>query len=284
MFVVFGRASSAASDNADAVSDSRPAATLSVDANGSSSPSVLVPTPSVSTNAARGHQSAASPMPSATAKSTPKAVATVPANLAGKLKHLPSGTTQVVIVHAPNTTTTYAKLETFTKSGGVWKTQFASMTARVGRDGVGTKAQEGVPITPIGMFSFGDTMYGAKANPGVHFKWHHLVTDDWWAENSDLANYNTFVHGSDPGGPSEALWQTIPAYNYFAVITYNMPPNVSKPVPGAGSGIFLHVATSNPTAGCVSLQSSDLVKVLTWLDPAKHPRIVISTDSGLSQF
>jgi L,D-peptidoglycan transpeptidase YkuD (ErfK/YbiS/YcfS/YnhG family) len=207
-----------------------------------------------------------------------------PAALAARLKTLPASTTQVVIVHAASSATTYATLETFTKVGARWLPTFGAMTARVGKDGIGTKTKEGVPITPIGMFSFGPTMYGVSANPGVHYQWHHLVTNDWWDEMVGSPTYNTFQHGSDPGGASEALWKTVPAYDYFAVITYNMPPNVAKPVDGAGSGIFLHVATSGPTAGCVSLPTADLVKVLTWLDPARNPRIVISLDSGLGNF
>jgi len=196
----------------------------------------------------------------------------------------PASTTQLVIVHAASSATTYATLETFNKVGGQWKPAFGAMTARVGKDGIGTKTKEGVPITPIGTFSFGPTMYGVSANPGVHYQWHHLVTNDWWDEMVGSPTYNTFQHGSDPGGASEALWKTVPAYDYFAVITYNMPPNVAKPVDGAGSGIFLHVATSGPTAGCVSLPAADLVKVLTWLDPARNPRIVITLDSGLRNF
>jgi L,D-peptidoglycan transpeptidase YkuD (ErfK/YbiS/YcfS/YnhG family) len=106
------------------------------------------------------------------------------------------------------------------------------------------------------------------------------VTNDWWDENPSSSAYNTFVHGSDPGGASEALWQTLPAYNYFAVITFNMP----NPKPGGGSGIFLHVATSGPTAGCVSLPTADLLSVLKWLKPSANPRIVISLDGDLANF
>jgi L,D-peptidoglycan transpeptidase YkuD (ErfK/YbiS/YcfS/YnhG family) len=134
------------------------------------------------------------------------------------------------------------------------------------------------------MYSFGATMYGTDANPGVKYAWHQLATEDWWDENPGSTQYNNFVHGNNPGGASEALWTIVPAYDYLAVITYNMPPNVAKPVPGAGSGIFLHVATSGPTAGCVSLPKSELVQVLTWLDPAKNPRIVISTDADLDNY
>jgi L,D-peptidoglycan transpeptidase YkuD (ErfK/YbiS/YcfS/YnhG family) len=64
------------------------------------------------------------------------------------------------------------------------------------------------------------------------------------------------------------------------VIEYNMSPAV----PGAGSGIFLHVSTTGPTAGCVSLSESDLLQVLRWLDPSQHPRIVLSPDEVLDRY
>jgi L,D-peptidoglycan transpeptidase YkuD (ErfK/YbiS/YcfS/YnhG family) len=30
-----------------------------------------------------------------------------------------------------------------------------------------------------------------------------------------------------------------------------------------------------PTAGCVSIPADQLVRIMRWLDPAKHPRILI---------
>jgi L,D-peptidoglycan transpeptidase YkuD (ErfK/YbiS/YcfS/YnhG family) len=224
------------------------------------------------------------PRPSATKpvpqSSKPLPSTTSPLNLASRLKTLPAKTSQVVIVHASSSSTTYATLETFTKVGGVWRAQFGKMTARVGKDGIGSQAREGVPMTPEGVYGFGATMYGVKTDPGVHYTWHHLVANDWWDESPSSPTYNMFVHGSDPGGASEALWKTVPAYNYFAVIKFNMP----DPVSGGGSGIFLHVATSGPTAGCVSLPTADLLKVLTWLNPAMNPRIAIALDGDLKNY
>jgi L,D-peptidoglycan transpeptidase YkuD (ErfK/YbiS/YcfS/YnhG family) len=203
-----------------------------------------------------------------------------PDNLASRLRTLPSDTTQVLVVHAASASSTTATLEAFTRDPIGWAPAFPAMPARVGSQGIGSKTQEGVPITPVGMFGFGPTMYGVSPDPGVHYTWHHLVAGDYWDENPASPTYNTFVHGADPGGNSEALWQIIPAYNYFAVIAFNMP----DVVPGKGSGIFLHVGTGGPTAGCVSLASADLVSVLTWLQPSANPRIVISTDAGLANF
>jgi L,D-peptidoglycan transpeptidase YkuD (ErfK/YbiS/YcfS/YnhG family) len=63
----------------------------------------------------------------------------------------------------------------------------------------------------------------------------------------------------------------VPAYNYGAVIAYNAARS-----PGLGSAIFLHVDTGGSTAGCVSLPQSELVTVLTWLNPADNPVIQIT--------
>jgi L,D-peptidoglycan transpeptidase YkuD (ErfK/YbiS/YcfS/YnhG family) len=46
--------------------------------------------------------------------------------------------------------------------------------------------------------------------------------------------------------------------------------------PASASAIFLHVGTGTATAGCVSLPTSELVKVMRWLRPGARPRISIS--------
>lgn len=209
-------------------------------------------------------------------------------NLASQLTTLPPQTTQVIIVHGTGYATTYATLETYAKFGRRWCPVSYPVTARIGQNGFSDNHKEGVPTTPTGVYAIGNTMYGIAANPGVRYPYHQLVTNDWWNENSTSPAYNTFQHTNiNPGGYSEALWQETPAYTHFAVITYNMPPNVPAPIPDAGSGIFLHqfsTASGNPTAGCVSLAYIDLIRVLTWLDPAASPRIVLSPTENLSRY
>jgi L,D-peptidoglycan transpeptidase YkuD (ErfK/YbiS/YcfS/YnhG family) len=204
----------------------------------------------------------------------------VPVNLGSKLRTLPAATKQVVIVHAPTAATTSATLETFTNVHGAWYPQFAPMAARIGSQGFSDHHLEAVPTTPTGMYAFGATMYGIQPDPGVRYAYHRIVTNDWWNENPASAAYNTFQHtATNPGGESEALWLQTTAYRYFAFIAYNVPA-----IPGAGSAIFLHVGTGGPTAGCVSLTEANLVKVMTWLDPARQPRIVLSPDAALSRY
>jgi len=120
-------------------------------------------------------------------------------------------------------------------------------------------------------------MYGVNANPGVHYRYHRLVCGDWWDEQSSSPLYNRFVQvpcGERPnfGAFSEALWQTVPQYDYFAVIAYNRHPVVA----GQGSAIFLHVSDGDPTTGCVSLPVADLLRILRALRSTLNPLIFIS--------
>jgi L,D-peptidoglycan transpeptidase YkuD (ErfK/YbiS/YcfS/YnhG family) len=59
---------------------------------------------------------------------------------------------------------------------------------------------------------------------------------------------------------AESLWLESHAYDIIVVIEFNTDPVV----PGAGSAIFLHVASEDfgPTAGCVALRKQDLEAVL----------------------
>ncbi|MET8360661.1 L,D-transpeptidase family protein [Micromonospora sp. NPDC005171] len=209
-------------------------------------------------------------------------------NRASELRTLPAETKQVIIVGATSYTTTYATLEAYVRVRNGWQPAAAKLPARIGSKGFSDNHVEGVPTTPTGVYSIGPTMYGIAADPGVRFPYHRLVSGDWWNENPSSSLYNTFQHSTtNPGGASEALWQEVPAYTHFAVITYNMPPNVPKPVPNAGSGIFLHqfsTTAGNATAGCVSLAHDHLVDVLNWLDPALSPRIVLSPYAQLSRY
>ncbi|WP_116506970.1 L,D-transpeptidase [Micromonospora sp. B006] len=211
-----------------------------------------------------------------------------PSNKASGLRTLPATTWQVVVMTAASWNTSYATLETFAKTDGRWTAVSGALSARIGSQFFSDNHVEGTPTTPTGVYAFGPRMYGIAANPGVRYPYHQVVTDDWWDENPKSSTYNTFRHtATSPGGYSEALWKEKPAYTHFAVVTYNMAPNVPKPVPNAGSGIFLHefsTTPSGPTAGCVSLSHADLVGVLRWLDPAAQPRIVMCPLDSIGRY
>jgi L,D-peptidoglycan transpeptidase YkuD (ErfK/YbiS/YcfS/YnhG family) len=184
---------------------------------------------------------------------------------------------QLITVTASTTRTQNATLEFFVRQGGCFRLAAGPYPALVGLNGLSTHHHEGDDTTPIGLFGIQTTMYGVLANPDVAYRYHRLVCGDWWDEQSSSALYNHFVHvpcGTKPdfGGGSEALWQSVPSYDYFAVIAYNRHPII----PGKGSAIFLHVSTGQATAGCVSLPVADLLRVLRALRPNMNPLINIS--------
>ncbi|WP_433537803.1 L,D-transpeptidase family protein [Micromonospora sp. CA-249363] len=245
--------------------------------------------PSSSPSASRSPSPSASrstkPSPSRSPSRASTSKAATPAaqsNIASRLHTIPASTRQLIVVHSNGYGTSVASLETFEKANGVWRSKFGVMSARIGTKGFSDSHVEGVPTTPTGVYGIGSTMYGVHANPGVKYSYHRLVADDYWDENPSSPTYNSFVHGTNPGGYSEALWQTVPQYNYFAVINYNIP--VRAATPARGSGIFLHVMGSGGTAGCVSLTQSDLLRVLEWLAPDASPRIVMAPSQNLGRY
>ena len=186
---------------------------------------------------------------------------------------------QLITVIAATSSSTTASLELLSRVGGCWHRAAGPYRAFVGLNGLTSHKREGDDTTPMGLFAIQSTMYGVEPNPGVHFPYHHLVCGDWWDEDSRSALYNHFVHvacGVTPhfGGDSEALWRTVPQYEYLAVVSYNRSPVVT----GRGSAIFLHVSKGNPTTGCVSIAKVDLLHVLRTLQPDQHPLIDITTE------
>jgi L,D-peptidoglycan transpeptidase YkuD (ErfK/YbiS/YcfS/YnhG family) len=196
------------------------------------------------------------------------------------------GAQQVILVDAPSASSTTATLSTFENDGNGWRQVFAPMPARDGENGwsVGSQRHEGDGTTPEGIYAIGATMYGTNPNPGTLFPYHQLSCGDWWDEDSSSPLYNTFQHvacGVQPSfeGDSEALWTEGNAYPSMAVINFNTP--ATGPI---GSGIFLHSDLGVPTQGCVSLPYADLIEVLTWLNPASHPVIVMGPDAVIRSF
>ncbi|MFK4246112.1 L,D-transpeptidase [Micromonospora chokoriensis] len=254
-------------------------------APGPTDPASPSPSPSASRSPSPSASQSTKPSPSRSPSRAPTSKAATPpaeSNIASRLHTIPASTRQLIVVYSSGYGTSVASLETFEKVNSVWRSKFGVMSARIGTKGFSDSHVEGVPTTPTGVYGIGSTMYGVHANPGVKYSYHRVVADDYWDENPSSPTYNSFVHGTNPGGYSEALWQTVPQYNYFAVINYNIP--VRAATPARGSGIFLHVMGSGGTAGCVSLAQSDLLRVLEWLAPDASPRIVMAPSQNLGRY
>lgn len=185
---------------------------------------------------------------------------------------------QVVAVTASGYGTSYATLTTFARTARGWRQVHGPWTARIGFNGFAPpgRKREGDGRSPTGVFAV-QFMFGVQPDPGVHFAYRRALTTSWWDDDPASTHYNDWVDSrtADPGRSPEPMRQ-VPSYRYGAVIGYNTARRS-----GLGSAIFLHVAHTGATTGCVSLPEPELLAVLRWLDPAQSPRIVMGTTSAL---
>lgn len=185
-------------------------------------------------------------------------------------------TEQVILVTAANKTTFKGILNVYSKQNGQWRLQLASLPVVLGKNGLG-KTKEGDGLTPLGTYSLG-TAFGTAVKPtGLQVDYQQNTAQDYWIDDVNSTDYNQRV--TEAGNPNKR-WKSYekldnPLYKYGMVINYNINPIVS----GKGSAIFLHKwrAYNKPTDGCIALSETNLLKVLTIIDPTKSPKIRIGT-------
>ncbi len=141
--------------------------------------------------------------------------------------------------------------------------------AAVGRAGVKTDKQEGDGATPAGMHPLVSILYRPDRveAPLSRLPVNPLAPSDGWVDDPADANYNRPVSLPYPAS-AEQMWREDDLYDALVVIGYNLEPVV----PGAGSAIFLHIATPDfaPTAGCVAVQKEALLGLLPLLGPGSQ--------------
>jgi L,D-peptidoglycan transpeptidase YkuD (ErfK/YbiS/YcfS/YnhG family) len=141
-----------------------------------------------------------------------------------------------------------------------------SAPAAAGRAGVKADKREGDGATPAGTFPLVAVLYRRDriAPPTSHLPVRPLAPSDGWVDEPADAQYNRLVQLPYPAS-AEQMWRDDELYDVLVIIGYNMDPVV----PGAGSAIFLHVATPDftPTAGCIAVSKDVLVGLIALLGP-----------------
>jgi D-alanyl-D-alanine dipeptidase len=140
---------------------------------------------------------------------------------------------------------------------------------------------EGDGRSPAGIFTLG-TAFGDAAQPlpGSKLPYLELTPSIECVDDSGSKHYNRIVDRaavSPDWKSSEHMREIGEDYRWGIVVNLNgTVPDGSAPKPGAGSCVFLHVwhSPSQGTAGCTAMPQADLESLLTWLDPARNPRLV----------
>jgi L,D-peptidoglycan transpeptidase YkuD (ErfK/YbiS/YcfS/YnhG family) len=233
-------------------------------------PSTAAPT----TSHARSTQSAPSTTPVKITTSAKPGTASLPL-------HFRTGdATQVITAVASSTSSTEGTLQAWGKVSGGWRKVGQSVHAWFGSDGLSTQPSETRSATPIGSFTL-TRAFGRNSDPGTALPYTLTTPADWWISEAGPV-YNTMQRCSSgcaftQGDPNEHLYYTTPYYRYAVVIDYNTRNAPGGVEQGAGSAFFLHVTVGEPTQGCISIDEDQLIRLMRWLTPARHPRILIGT-------
>jgi L,D-peptidoglycan transpeptidase YkuD (ErfK/YbiS/YcfS/YnhG family) len=151
-------------------------------------------------------------------------------------------------------------------AGGKLTWPTGSTLAARGWGGVRADKREGDGASPAGTFPLISVLYRPDrlVRPGTGLPIAPLRPEDGWVDAPADPNYNRLVALPYPAS-HEDLWRDDALYDVIVVIGYNTAPVV----PGAGSAIFLHVATPDfsPTEGCIAIAKPVLLSLLGLLGP-----------------
>lgn len=217
-----------------------------------------------------------------------------------RLAHL-GGARQVIVVTASSWSTSHAVLRTYRKSAsGTWTRKLAPVRARIGWRGFASfgHRRQNSGETPAGTFGLVKA-FGSQPDPGARLHYRQFDSNDWWPyDPRDPRTYNVYQGRRVKAAHwraswAEHLWDFRDQYAYAVVLDYNLPSGIYRSGrqhfardtadTRAGGGIFLHVKAHKPTAGCVAVGHRAMRRIVRWLNPARHPVIVMAPTSAIGR-
>lgn len=142
----------------------------------------------------------------------------------------------------------------------------------LGRGGIKANKFEGDGGTPRGVFHPVRLWWRADrhARPRTLLPVRAISATDAWSEDPYDRHYNQPIRRSDHA-QGDQLKRDDHLYDFIIEIDHNVRPRIAK----RGSAVFLHLARENysPTAGCVGMTKSAMIRLLARIGP--KTRIVI---------
>jgi L,D-peptidoglycan transpeptidase YkuD (ErfK/YbiS/YcfS/YnhG family) len=154
-----------------------------------------------------------------------------------------------------------------------WLTAGAlTVPVALGRGGIRADKREGDGGTPRGTFRPRQVWWRSDRHPRpkTFLPVRPIRREDAWCEDPSSRHYNQPVLlERDRGG--DRLMRDDRLYDFIIEIDHNVSPRVA----GRGSAVFLHLARPNfsPTAGCISMTQSAMLRLLERLGPETRIRI-----------
>jgi L,D-peptidoglycan transpeptidase YkuD (ErfK/YbiS/YcfS/YnhG family) len=142
----------------------------------------------------------------------------------------------------------------------------------LGRGGIKVNKREGDGGTPRGNFRPQQLWWRADRHPRPRtaLPVRAIRPEDGWCEDPRSRHYNRPIRlgGSKDG---DRLRRDDQLYDFIIEIDHNTAPRIA----GRGSAVFLHLARADfsPTAGCISMTKSAMLRLLERIGP--QTRIII---------
>jgi D-alanyl-D-alanine dipeptidase len=195
----------------------------------------------------------------------------------------------LLVVVTPAWASSHASLGLFARQGTGWSLALGPWPAEVGSKGLSwgrgltsppAKASrvkiEGDKTAPAGIFRLGTAMgYAAQPPAGLEIPYRQSTAETICVDDPKSSHYNSIVEATGAVAKDwisfENMLRADNLYSLLALVDHNGLLGDPKPVPGAGSCIFLHLwsGPGSPTIGCTALDGGhvrDLLVSLVSLD------------------
>ncbi|MER6114590.1 L,D-transpeptidase family protein [Streptomyces sp. NPDC001743] len=184
---------------------------------------------------------------------------------------IPAGTRQAFVVTGESADSNRSTAVLYTRDDPAvgWRPALAPWPAHNALNGWTAEHYEGDLRSPVGVFTL--TAAGGRLEPPAT-SFPYDLSPDFRVEGEGF-------HGEPLEG----------SFDYVIAIDYNRVPGTSpldhtRPLGSErGGGIWIHVDHGGPTQGCVSVTEDRMKELLTALDPAAEPVIVMGDAASLSR-
>ena len=141
-----------------------------------------------------------------------------------------------------------------------------ALPVALGRCGIRANKREGDGGTPRGSFRPRQLWWRSDrhSRPQTLLPARAITGADAWCEDPGDRHYNQWIRrGEGEGG--DRLKRADHLYDFIIEIDHNTRPRIA----GRGSAVFLHLARADfsPTAGCVSMNKTSMLRLLRRLGP-----------------
>jgi len=202
------------------------------------------------------------------------------------LAQIPEASRQLLVVTTADWSDLHGSAQRYERRGHGFLKVGPSFAVVVGNTGLGwgrglesgaaadgPSKREGDGKSPAGIFELG-TAFGYDSSAATRLPYLPLTPAIECVDDAHSAHYNELIDGGRVArdwSSSEQMRRGDELYHLGVFVKHNTPP-----LPNRGSCIFLHIWETKDigTVGCTAMDRSDVLMLLAWFDPRRHPLLV----------